>query len=270
VSTASIYAVASLVAVLTRVEWAERDVETLNSEIDRWLEHQPYAARLEFYEEERLWVVQLRMPTPPLVWGVVVGNIVHNLRSALDNLVWQLVLLNGEQPRSGPRGNDFPIFGRPVSDFKKAAATSLAGVAPQHVAQIEAVQPQNSSAHVALDAHPFAALSELANADKHRVLTPVSIGGPAGEEVLVNFRTEEPGVVAWRETFLERLEDGATVACCQLAPSYQGAVEATLELPIHVELRERRGVKLTEMLWVLCFSTRNLVCEFASDFPSPA
>jgi hypothetical protein len=41
------------------------------------------------------------------MWGVRVGEFAHDLRSALDNLVWQLVLVNGKEPGDH---NQFPIY----------------------------------------------------------------------------------------------------------------------------------------------------------------
>jgi hypothetical protein len=31
-------------------------------------------------------------------WGPIIGDVVHNLRSALDHLVWQLTIANGHTP----------------------------------------------------------------------------------------------------------------------------------------------------------------------------
>src|SRR5688572_13514485 len=59
---------------------------------------------------------------PPVeAWGAIIGDVVHNLRSALDHLVWQLTLGNGHVPptviplkRSDPdykwRQISFPIY----------------------------------------------------------------------------------------------------------------------------------------------------------------
>jgi hypothetical protein len=57
---------------------------------------------------------------PPVEeWGVIIGDVVHNLRSALDHLVWQLTLANGNIPpaviprgKAGKKWRDirFPIY----------------------------------------------------------------------------------------------------------------------------------------------------------------
>lgn len=43
----------------------------------------------------------------PDEWGVVIGEIAHDLRSALDGLTWQLALRNVSEPY---RNTCFPIF----------------------------------------------------------------------------------------------------------------------------------------------------------------
>src|SRR5205085_371395 len=101
---------------------------------------------------------------------------------------------------------------------------------------------------------------------KHRMLTPVAIGGAPDEPFLANVRTEERGVVVWRQHFLERVQTGAIVTCWQLAPAYKGKVEVELKFSAHVELRERPGVNLVQTLRTLAWSTRNLIDEFAAGF----
>src|SRR6267378_798859 len=44
---------------------------------------------------------------PPPRLSVILGDCLHNLRSALDHIAWQLVLANGEKPG---RDTAFPIL----------------------------------------------------------------------------------------------------------------------------------------------------------------
>ena len=46
----------------------------------------------------------VRPMSDPLMLAVLLGDAVHNLRSALDHLIWQLVLLNTGKPVAGKRG----------------------------------------------------------------------------------------------------------------------------------------------------------------------
>src|SRR5215207_2015647 len=61
---------------------------------------------------------------PPIdEWGAIIGDVVHNLRSALDHLVWQLTIAEGHKPPPNPipkrglgsewRDIGFPIYVKP-------------------------------------------------------------------------------------------------------------------------------------------------------------
>src|SRR5260370_1702342 len=60
----------------------------------------------------------LKLPAPDLQLSIMIGECVHNLRSALDHIVWQLVLVNNQTPI---KENMFPVcqtvhgFNRQVS-----------------------------------------------------------------------------------------------------------------------------------------------------------
>jgi hypothetical protein len=128
-------------------------------------------------------------------WGAIIGDVVHNLRSALDHLVWQLTIANGNTPPNPipPRGKPgsewrdirFPIYTfdprKRYSSGRRApwryrwpgwrsneVAGSLWGVRPDLRTVIQKLQPfsrrKNSSKE------PLAILDELWNTDKHRHL----------------------------------------------------------------------------------------------------
>jgi hypothetical protein len=71
--------------------------------------------------------------------AALVGDVVHNLRSALDHLAWQLVLFDGGQPNGS---TSFPILIQP------AVVTINPAIKNQEIldALIEA-QPFSSAAH---------------------------------------------------------------------------------------------------------------------------
>jgi hypothetical protein len=134
----------------------------------------------------------LREP-PVEFWGAIIGDVVHNLRSALDHLVWQLTLANGYTPpatipRKGTgsewRDIRFPIYtvdpreryrssGRRIpwrnrwpGWSRKKIAGSLWGVRPDLRTVIQTLQPFNRRKNAAKE--PLAILDELWNIDKHR------------------------------------------------------------------------------------------------------
>jgi hypothetical protein len=109
--------------------------------------------------------VTLRVNQPPAVdeWALLFGNAVHNLRSALDSLVWELAHRDGREPRS-PRGLYFPIV---TDEATWPRAAKMLESCPIEV--IERVRP--TQPFLIPDAGPsgLEVLATLNNQDKHRV-----------------------------------------------------------------------------------------------------
>ena len=61
------------------------------------------------------------VPTADLEWSIRIGEVLHQLRSALDHLAWQLVLLDGARPS---RQTQFPILDRAPTDWPIYCARS--------------------------------------------------------------------------------------------------------------------------------------------------
>ena len=107
----------------------------------------------------------------PIRLGVIVGDFIHNLRSALDHLVWQFVRREGNRPR---RSNAFPIHTSQENFIQRVVCAPknrdpLQGIDPQGDAWtfIEGLQPYHG-ADPAL--HPLTILNSFWNSDKHRVV----------------------------------------------------------------------------------------------------
>jgi hypothetical protein len=121
-------------------------------------------------------------------WGTIIGDVVHNLRSTLDHLVWQLTLANGHMPPAViPRKRSdldyrwrqigFPIYsfdprkrypsGRRIS-WRWQPPDGLWGVRPALRTEFQRLQPFYRRKKP--DRHPLAVLDELWNIDKHRHL----------------------------------------------------------------------------------------------------
>lgn len=115
---------------------------------------------------------------PLLRWSVIVGDVVHNLRSCLDHLVWALgVDEQGDPgvPLPGPwKRLSFPIF-KNRTDFIKANLSGdpipssglgkIWALRADLQRAITLIQPFNSPDPVAT---PLWLLNELWNIDKHR------------------------------------------------------------------------------------------------------
>lgn len=105
---------------------------------------------------------------PPLILSIFAGDCLHNLRSALDHLVWQLVVTN-PIPSVPSVNNQFPICSDPKA-WDSAVNTKrgrLDGVPSKAVAIIEEFQPYHFTPDTI---HPLTWLRDLSNLDKHQTL----------------------------------------------------------------------------------------------------
>jgi hypothetical protein len=114
-------------------------------------------------------------PSPPTRIGAIVGDVVHNLRSALDVAAWQLAIANDEAAARKKRNQvSFPLTGC-AEEFKKPHRALKFFSEPAREV-IERLQPYQPSMEA------LGWLRALSNADKHRVAT-FSFTGLAVEPV---------------------------------------------------------------------------------------
>src|SRR5450759_1304219 len=73
-----------------------------------WItEHSLWTTESE-QEADGVWVMRVAdVPDVPREWGLIVGDLIHNARCALDHLVCALVARNGGQIT---RSTQFPIY----------------------------------------------------------------------------------------------------------------------------------------------------------------
>ena len=109
----------------------------------------------------------------PEQWSVIIGEITHDLRSALDLLAWQLALLETPTPYDKMA---FPIYSvgrsRSKSSFwgeRGKGPTCLKSIHRRYWARIEAFQPYKGGHGYSHS--PLFLLHELNNADKHRLIS---------------------------------------------------------------------------------------------------
>lgn len=105
---------------------------------------------------------------PPAIFSVIVGEIIYNLRAALDYLVYELACFDSKQE---VEGTQFPIedseikFNKRIGNVTaKGKGVYLRGVSPEHVAAIKRLQPFNRCEWTKR-------LRLISNPDKHRELT---------------------------------------------------------------------------------------------------
>ncbi|MGH2429062.1 MAG: hypothetical protein ACRDGV_09315 [Candidatus Limnocylindria bacterium] len=120
---------------------------------------------------------------PPLEFGVLVGDIAHDLRSALDHLIYQVAKLSV----ASPSGTQFPIYSTkeaywdvpPKGDISPRDRY-LDGIPEDHRAFVDREQPYMTVTGPDVERHHLRRLSRLSNRDKHRIVAeafarPISV-----------------------------------------------------------------------------------------------
>ncbi len=100
-----------------------------------------------------------RRPLSPNI-SIILGEIIYNLRAALDYLVYELAFLDSGQEQDRTQ---FPIEST-KEGFKDRRHTFLKGVNDAHVAEIKRLQPRYGCKWTKI-------LVDISNPDKHRKLT---------------------------------------------------------------------------------------------------
>jgi hypothetical protein len=169
--------VPSLDGPLAKMDRAWLHLRDLNHEVGTFKRAKAYDLVLDFDPETEETIARIKMLRTPRnpQWGLLIGDVVHNLRSALDHLVWQLVLLNDAKPI---RDNQFPIYSvekdyweRPKDRSESNRDRTLKGVRIEHRTPIDEAQPYNGGVGSPDPARNFLALlSWLSNSDKHKVV----------------------------------------------------------------------------------------------------
>ena len=110
--------------------------------------------------------------TDPFRWGLYFGDIVQNLRGALDHLAFALA--DKDSPGRGEDRDTQFIIVPDAAGFQKAS-WHLKHLSQPHKDLIEAEQPYvRQPADVAI--HPLSMLEHYSNIDKHRVIHIVAFG----------------------------------------------------------------------------------------------
>ena len=152
----------TLEGVHAKIQRAENQIEQLSREIANSCETQRslFAEELRPEVGDKIWIFRGETPIVPIEYSIRLGEIVYNLRSSLDQLIWQLVHANYKIPN---HRNEFPMFDD-ESRFNKAEKTKLAGISLRSLARIKEMQPfrKNDEWSALKTVH------SLCNIDKHR------------------------------------------------------------------------------------------------------
>ena len=174
---------------------AHEQFESLDAAVKGFLEADPKTWRVVAHDDpdtrDRIYGIEVIEPPPAVEWGVLTGEIVHNLRSGLDHLAYALCLAHtpGKTP---PRATEFPIFWDEdrFDDVKPGGGLyKIRGMSWEMQCAIRELQPHQRGE--AAKAQSLWLLQEMSNIDKHRHVHLAVIGYP----VITGFEDPEVEVI---------------------------------------------------------------------------
>jgi hypothetical protein len=147
--------------VKLKVRRARRHAAELNETIRAFFQKTPYKTTGEIDAEtgDKLFKVSRCLPVPREI-PLIIGDVLQNLRTALDHLVWQLVEANGGKPN---KGTAFP-FAKTAQDYRNESSRRLKGVPEAAIKMIDDLRPYAGGNEDLYSLH------HLNNHDKHRLL----------------------------------------------------------------------------------------------------
>jgi hypothetical protein len=159
-----------------KLQRAQEHFEALRAELDRIMkpETNPFEIASYFEPETSSYLFVIARLVSVTHVGLIIGDVLQNLRAALDHMIWELVSDGGiAEPTERTA---FP-FARDEPAWQSAKSDRLRGVPDTQLAIIERHQPKERGDWS--NAWPLTVLGELSNQDKHRVIIP-SLVFPVG------------------------------------------------------------------------------------------
>jgi hypothetical protein len=155
----------TLYGVLEKRNWAERHLKLIEQFIGEFFDSDPYSIMTDRDPENGVYHARLvypkQLPARPL--SLMIGDCIHNMRSALDYMAWELAgadIANMETM--------FPIFDTEAG-FKTRGLKRIKRLPKNAQTAIERLQPYNTS--YGGDLLALSAINKIDATDKHKVLT---------------------------------------------------------------------------------------------------
>jgi hypothetical protein len=192
-----------------KLDRASEHLESVKAQERLWAQGNPCRVWTEFDIQSgyyRIWAEALR--PPPITLAPVIGDCLHNLRSALDNLAYELALAHKGERLSRSMANDsaFPMF-RTKSAFDDQGKPMIRGIRPEAKTIIEGLQPYYRGYQQDFSTSTLWWLRELSNSDKHRL---PHLAVATVERITLFF--SDPSAADAVEFFWPTFEDRAVVA----------------------------------------------------------
>lgn len=252
-----------------KIARAECHLIELGIRVRQYIDTQPFRILGEYQSATHEYIIRAEAvpdydPVPSdLV--LIAGEVVHQLRSALDHLVWDLVVQN---TGAAPTGTDsgYPIF-RTADGYNSRAHGKIRGVSQSAANRIFAAQPFHLGDRA--EEELTWVVQELNNTDKHRLIPVTLIYGFVGAVHMTVDDGPPREILPWQEFVREPMVDGLEIV---RVPVPAGE-HATFDVPVGVDIAfERVGAlqnhPVNDLLVKATGHVRRLVSSFEPEFAS--
>jgi hypothetical protein len=242
-----------------RIVRAKQHVKTLKRQIRIFVNSHPYGFRAEYDSQiGRHRVRTVVRATPPPALSLLVSDICHQLRAALDGAVY-LLALHGDGP--GER-NQFPIFSA-SGGFNSWEGRYLRGVRPAARDRIRQWQPfEEPDSWVTL-----MPLMEFNDFDKHRIV-PTVVGASTSHSLRLPDGVEATDVVFCRGA---SMEEGTEFMRLRLNSAAADEIEVELEPRFTLLFGPVASIQLSaDDLRIITNYVTNIIVSLKPFFPPPA
>lgn len=246
--------------------WAKRDaahehLETLKLEVQTFLDSNPYATRVEFDDRQgRFSLICDVLTEPPVKFSTRVGDVVHNLASALDCTAHELAKLRAGREIEM---TSFPMFGdvRDYRRFRRSRDCWMRHLTIRDRAYFQRLQPYRARDEPCM--HPLANLYLLWNQDKHKTIhTTLSTVTELG------LRMTGVRGIAWLSSIeyqLGPLETGAEIVGVAVGTD-DPSPEMKMDPEIQVQVTFENGVPVLATLEWIGSHVEHWIGQFATQF----
>ena len=164
-------------SVWAKFHRAEEHIDTFEKEVMAWAQSNPYRVAVKHNADcSRYWAVVREVIHSPNLerWSLVSGDAVHNLRCALDHLVYSIAIFRTQQ-NPPPRKRDwvFPIRGDQASFQSTISNNPFPKLGTAVLKEIERFQSYNRPHRVFPPL--LTLLQRFNNSDKHHILRVAAI-----------------------------------------------------------------------------------------------
>jgi hypothetical protein len=222
----------SLDGCRAKLDRAGEHLETLDAETVAFIERKPYRVVRKYYAKtcHITWRFAEDEAPPLTRWGVLIGDVVHEVSSALDHIAWQFALKTRPKPS---RSTAFPVCVHPGDWENKSTRGMLQHIGEDERTFIKRKQPYPALHGKTPEEHVFAMLKLLSRIDKHQVIPAAAVAPLDTDIEFINMRD----IAAMRDftVYDKPMKQGAKLARLFVEPSGPNPdVDMNLNLSLYI------------------------------------